>query len=316
MLGGIRASALAQCGEVGEREHVLRGERRRPSRAARRPRRATPTASECSRTYCDVAGRARARRSGAPTAPTSASAKSKSAHSRLVRARMRERIALADPEREEPVRELVDRLAASAQVTPAPLAVDLVRGRPGRGARRRPRPATDSRSSGRRPLRRNLDGRARNAAGEGEIQTVPRIEFPCRCAQPGTDQSASVSSTSPSGSRRRRSPLPGSPTSRSGCCTASAARRSSRSAGAPCTSATSSPTSSCKGWEVAEGPVRDRSRTPISRRSSSTTRRARSRSAASSASRRSTRSTSTAPTSSSRPAPRRSAGRTCCCSRR
>ena len=71
----------------------------------------------------------------------------------------------------------------------------------------------------RTPHRLGARGRSRRRRGESVFPPTLRGD---RCAQPGTDQSASGSSTSRSGSRRRRRPRRASRTCSSRCSTASA----------------------------------------------------------------------------------------------
>ena len=147
-----------------------------------------------------------------------------------------ERVALAHAQRQQAVRELLDGAAGLVprDLLPAVGSLDEVGGpacgpQPSRRARARPivRTALSLRRKGTRSAAANLRGPT----------TLIHSESGLRCELPGTDHSASAWSPSRSAwrPRRRRRPVPR--TSPSGRCTASAARRSSRSAGARCTSA-------------------------------------------------------------------------------
>ena len=130
------------------------------------------------------------------------------------------------------------------------------------------------------------------------IQGVPRLDFACTCAQPGTDRSASASSASPSGSRRRRRRPRGSRTSQFRMLHRECLTPIKQKRWCPVHDVEVAPDELVRGWEVGEGPVHpgrgrgargDRAARHLARDRDHALRRRPTRS---------TRSTSTAPTSS------------------
>ena len=245
MLGGVGAAAGGELVEVGEGQHVLEaGELAAHAvdlrRAARRPRRARR--STRSGRGCSGSPRGPVRVDRRRDRPDRAEREVEEAPLDRVSAEDREGVALAARRaRAGRSRSSSTRSAASAQRD-----------------RRQASPSCDEvggslAAGGDRVAPEPLDRALAHAShlmlqGSSRVGRIVPVPYTCRstCARPGTVRSASDSSRSPWASPRRRSLLRARPTSRSGCCTASAGRRSSRSAGAPCTSGRSARTRSSR----------------------------------------------------------------------
>src|SRR5262249_55711725 len=116
-----------------------------------------------------------------------------------------EHLALAHAEREEAVRELLDGPVGLCPGDLAPVALDLLQvGGPRAAFPRRVLPQPRNRALGGH-LARNVEAlRGEGIAHSARIRPVPTRISPARCGLPGTDPSASASSTSPWGSPPRR----------------------------------------------------------------------------------------------------------------